>query len=307
VTRRVVWLFPGQGAQRPGMGAPWRQTPSWAVVEEISDAVGRDVGALLLHADADALRETDAAQLSCFALAMVVVDALGPDPDLVACAGHSLGEFSALAAAGVLPLRDAARLVAARGAAMRVAARDRPGTMAVLVGTDAADGVDAWSAAVRAEGHEVWAANHNGPAQVVIAGTPDGVRRVGERVPPGTRVLPIAVAGAFHTPLMGGAAGALAEALAAADFRTGAVPVVSNVDGNAHRGGARWRTLGLDQLTSPVRWDRVMATLTGALGATHAVESGPGRVLAGLLRTAHPALPVRSVRTPADLPAAVGP
>ncbi len=169
----LALIFPGQGSQRPGMGAPWQGHPSWAIVDRLSEATGRDVSYLLVEADAETLRATRNAQLATYALSLVVLDAArrgplstsGPD-DLAATAGHSLGEYTALVAAGVLEADDGARLVQARGEAMQSAADANPGTMAAVLGL----GVPEVAEACRTT-DGAWVANDNAPGQVVVAGT----------------------------------------------------------------------------------------------------------------------------------------
>src|SRR5947208_202125 len=166
----IAFTFPGQGSQKPGMGAPWVDHESWELIEEASDATGRDVGRLLLDADAEELTQTRNAQLSTFVLSLVVLDAverLGLEPSVAA--GHSLGEYSALTAAGALDYADGVRLVAERGEAMQIAAEERHGTMAAVLGLDD-DKVEV--ACMRAAA-DVWAANFNAPGNVVIAGVPE--------------------------------------------------------------------------------------------------------------------------------------
>jgi len=173
----LAFTFPGQGSQRPGMGASWRGHPSFELVDIASEIVGRDVTALLLDADEETLRRTQNAQLATFVSSLVVLDAaerLGLEP--FACAGHSLGEYSALVATGSLGYDDGLRLVAERGSAMQDAADDRAGTMMAVLGLDD-DDVEA--ACVRAEG-EVWIANYNAPGQVVIAGEKSSLERAAE-------------------------------------------------------------------------------------------------------------------------------
>ncbi|HYA45764.1 MAG TPA: ACP S-malonyltransferase, partial [Acidimicrobiales bacterium] len=164
-----AFIFPGQGSLKPGMGAPWRDHPSWDVVQDAAEVAGRDIEHLLLQAGAAELTETRNAQLATFVMGLVVLDAverLGIEP--TACAGHSLGEYTALVAAGAIGFEDAIRLVAERGEAMQEAAEENPGIMLALSGID---DERARIACRRADG-EVWLANSNSPVQCVIAGRP---------------------------------------------------------------------------------------------------------------------------------------
>ena len=197
----LAFTFPGQGSQRSGMGHAWVDHPSWEVAGEASEIAGRDLTALLLDAPMEELTRTANAQLATFVMSLVVLDAverLGLTPG--ACAGHSLGEYTALVASGALSLADGTSLVIERGDAMQEAADARPGTMAALIGI--ADD-DAEAACQRAES-DVWVANYNAPGQVVIAGTEEGIAlATGHAKELGARkVLPIPVSGAFHTPMM---------------------------------------------------------------------------------------------------------
>ncbi|MDT0546744.1 ACP S-malonyltransferase [Streptomyces lonegramiae] len=284
---RTALVFPGQGAQKQGMGEAWRETGSWPVVAGISEHTGVDVEDLLLKADDETLRRTDLAQIAVFTtevLAHREAAAAGVLGEVVACAGHSLGEYTALYAAGALPLADTARLVAARGRAMRGCAERSPGTMAAVVRLDA-ETVEGLAAAVREAGEELWVANTNAPGAIVVSGTADGVARLGESaVESGGKVIPLAVGGAFHSPRMAAAAAELEAALAAVEFAAEHMPVVANVDARPHTGGDTWRDLELRQLTSPVRWEQSVRTLAGELGCTRFVELGPGRQLTGMIR-----------------------
>ncbi|WRZ88423.1 ACP S-malonyltransferase [Streptomyces sp. NBC_01007] len=309
----VGLLFPGQGAQRPGMGEPWRDTPHWKVVARLSEVCGRDLGRLLLHAGAEQLTRTDTAQLATFTLEMVVLDALRTavgDLRPAACAGHSLGEYAALTAAGVLDPEDGARLVAERGAAMQEANRLTPGTMAVLIGTDIVPRTQKLAARMRAVGRsQVWVANINGAEQVVVSGAVDAVATlVEEATRGGARAIRIPVGGAFHTPLMAPAGPRLAEAIDRTPLHPAHCPVIANVDARAHlHHQERWRAMMLRQLVMPVRWAGSMRTLTAvARGRLRLVEVGPGSTLANLARRVLPAeIPVRSVATPAQVEALV--
>jgi [acyl-carrier-protein] S-malonyltransferase len=292
-----AFLFPGQGAQAPGMGAPWRGTEWWSVVEEVSDATGRDVGHLLLDADAEVLTATENAQLACLTSSLTVLAAVrdaGFGPDLAA--GHSLGEYSALVGAGILDVAGAARLVDARGAAMAAAIGVSPGSMAAVLGLGAEAVHDACAGVEGA-----WVANDNAPGQVVVAGTPAGLEAAAARAKAaGGKVRPLAVAGAFHTPLMAPAQPALDAALASAGFAPGAVRVVANVDAAEHGGDDGWAELLSAQLCSPVQW-RLGLVRLGQLGATSFVELGPGAALTGMVKRTVPDGARFTVNTPADV------
>lgn len=297
----LAFTFPGQGSQRPGMGTPWRDHPSFELAEQASDVTGRDVAALLCDADHETLRQTDNAQLATFVLSLIVLDGaerVGLEPGL--CAGHSLGEYTALVAAGALDYEDALRLVSERGAAMQHAAEVNPGTMAAVLGMED-DAVE--SACTLAEG-DVWVANYNAPGQVVIAGTVEAVAEAGRvaKEMGGKKVLPIPVGGAFHTPLMNPARDRLRKALSSATFHGPEPAVVANVDARSHLDAADWQRLLSAQLCSPVRWRQTLDALASA-GTQTFLELGPGGVLTGLARRVLPTLETIavSVSTPDDL------
>lgn len=297
----LVFTFPGQGSQRSGMGRAWVDHPSWELVEEASSAAGRDIADLLLQAPMAELTRTAEAQLATFVQSLVVLDAverLGLSPAV--CAGHSLGEYSALVAAGALSFEDGIRLVTARGDAMAQATEEAPGTMAALMGIS---DDDADAACHRAEGG-AWVANYNAPGQVIVAGTSEGVATVSvlAREMGARKVLPIPVAGAFHTPLMVGARPALRKALQDAEFVVPEVPVVANVDARVHVDPAEWPQLLSAQLCAPVRWRQSLQTLAN-LGGSMLVELGPGGVLTGLAKRGAPDLRALSVASPDDLDA----
>lgn len=278
----LAFTFPGQGSQRPAMGAPWVDHPSFALVEEASQVTGRDIAHLLLDADQATLKRTDNAQLATFVLSLVVLDAaerIGIEPS--ACAGHSLGEYSALVASGALGFDEGLKLVAERGAAMAEAAEQFPGTMVAVLGLADQD-VDA--ACTQVDG-EVWPANFNAPGQVIVSGSHAALeeftklaKQLGAK-----RVMPIPVGGAFHTPLMSGARDRLRNALGATRFRAPEPAVIANVDARAHSEPREWPELLSAQLCSPVRWRQSLETLFGA-GMTTFAELGPGAVLTGLLK-----------------------
>jgi [acyl-carrier-protein] S-malonyltransferase len=295
----LAFTFPGQGSQRSGMGHAWVEHPSWEVAAEASEIAGRDLTALLLDAPMEELTRTANAQLATFVMSLVVLDAverLGLFP--AACAGHSLGEYTALVAAGSLSLSDGTRLVMERGDAMQAAADQQPGTMAALIGI--ADD-DAEAACQRAEA-EVWVANYNAPGQVVIAGSVAGIATATDRAKElgAKKALPIPVSGAFHTQLMLPARARLRQTLDSVEFHSPEVPVVANVDARIHTDPAEWPGLLSAQLCSPVRWRQSLEALAGR-GATVIAELGPGGVLTGMVRRTIPDVKGVAVSVPADL------
>ena len=295
----LALLFPGQGSQRPQMGEPWKDHPAWSVVDGISEATGRDVGALLLAADAATLKATRNAQLAAFALSLVALRAAGSSglaySPVQAVAGHSLGEYTALVAAEAMEPEEAARLVAARGEAMQAAADASPGTMAAVLGLGLEEVAKACASVEAA-----WPANDNAPGQVVIAGTVEGVAAASEAAKElgAKRVMPLPVGGAFHSPLMSAAQERLDEALAGAGFHSSSLDVVANVDASVHRDG--WANLLSAQLVSPVRWRESLLELS-RLGVTHFLELGPGAELSGMVKRTVEDSQRANVSTPADL------
>jgi len=295
----LAFTFPGQGSQRPGMGRPWADHESWELVEEASLYADRDIGRLLLDADAEELRDTRNAQLTTFVSSLMVLDAaerLGIEPSF--CAGHSLGEYTALTATGALSFDDGVRLVIERADAMHQAGLDHPGTMAAVLGLDD----DLVEVACRRADSDVWVANFNAPGQVVIAGSREGVAAAGivAKELGAKKVMPLQVSGAFHTPYMAPARERLRQAIAEANPRDTEVPVVSNVDALAHDNGTAWSSLLSAQLSSPVRWKHCLLTLAD-LGVTGFAELGPGGVLTGMAKRTVESARTISVSTPEDL------
>ncbi len=296
----IAIVFPGQGTQQPGMAAPWRDHPSWAIVEQAEAALGEPLGHLVTDAPADALTRTREAQLAVLLTSLVAWDALGPLPEApVAFAGHSLGQVTALIASGVLPLDDGVRFAARRAELTQAAADAHPGKMAALLGATPDQADDACTAAPDV----CWVANDNAPGQVVIAGTPDGLaagstraQELGVR-----RVTPLNVGGAFHTPLMADATAGLLPEAAALALGAPAVPVVSNHDAVAYADADGWRDRLPAHVSVPVRWRSTMDTLV-ELGATTFLEIGHGSMLAALAKRGAPSVTVRNVATPQDIP-----
>lgn len=281
------------------MGRPWVDHESWELVDEASAVSGRDVGRLLLDAGADELKDTRNAQLTTFVSSLMVLDAverLGVEPSF--CAGHSLGEYTALTATGALSFDDGVRLVCERGDAMHEAGSAQPGTMSAVLGLDD----ELVEVACRRADNEVWVANFNAPGQVVIAGSPEGVsaasaiaKELGAK-----KCMPLQVSGAFHTPFMTPARVRLRAAISAASPRNTEIPVISNVDALAHAAGDEWTSLLSAQLSSPVRWKQCLITLSG-LGVCDVAELGPGGVLTGMCKRTLESARTISVSTPDEL------
>jgi [acyl-carrier-protein] S-malonyltransferase len=275
----VVALFPGQGSISAAAGVGWRASAHWTIVERVSQVSGVDVEALLLDEDRDDVVRTDNAQLATFALSLVgyheLLD-LGVRPRYLL--GHSLGEFSALVASGLLDLDEGARLIAVRGGAMARAAKLTEGSMVAVMGGD--DG--ARDALTTLE--NVWIANINGTGQIVLSGTREGLddllarhRDLGWR-----RATPLAVGGAFHSPLMAPAQREFDAALAGTSWGTTEATLISNVDAKVHTSPGEWRDLLRRQLTSPV--DFLNATLALSERVQITVEMPPSGVLTGLTK-----------------------
>ncbi|HEX8771013.1 MAG TPA: ACP S-malonyltransferase [Acidimicrobiales bacterium] len=299
-------LFPGQGTQVPRMGERWRAHPAWSVVETAEAVLGEPVGRLLLDASQEELARTREAQLAVMLTSLVAWEALRAQVDdpagplsgasPVAFAGHSLGQITALVAAGVLDLEDGVRLAAQRADCTQRAADHQVGKMAALVGgtveqaEEACDGVDCW------------VANDNAPGQVVIGGTLAGVAAASERAPDVgvKRVMPLNVGGAFHTVLMAEARESLLPILEAVSFEAGSAPVVSNLDAQPHAGDEGWRHQLAEHLVCRVRWRESMEILV-EIGADSFLEVGPGGVLAGLARRTVPGKQVHGVSEPDDV------
>ena len=300
----VAVIFPGQGTQQPGMGTAWRDHEAWSVVERAEAALGEPLAPLLLDATAEQLARTRAAQLAVLLTSLVAWEAARDAVGVpVAFAGHSLGQVTALIAAGVLTLDDGVRLAARRAELTQAAADAHPGRMAALLGAT----VETAEAACAAAPDACWLANDNAPGQVVIAGTPDGVdvgtaqaKELGVR-----KAMPLNVGGAFHTPLMQDAADALTTVVAEFDLHDPSAPVVSNDDGRAHPTADGWRERSARHVAVPVRWRDAQLTLAGA-GASTLLEIGHGSMLAALAKRTIPDATVVGVATPDDITALAG-
>ncbi|MEU0272199.1 ACP S-malonyltransferase [Streptomyces sp. NPDC006307] len=293
---RYVVAFPGQGGQGPRMGLAWRHHDVWELVERAEEALGRPVAPMLLDRAA-APRTTAEAQLAVFLASMLaweaVRKAVGP-PALFA--GHSLGQISALTAAGVLAFDDAVRLTARRGEVTEAVCRGQDGGMvAVLpISTEAA------AQACGVPPDDCWVANDNAPGQVVLAGTEAGLARATEaaRALGAEKFYRLAVPGAFHTPLMAEAADAFGDHLDTVAFGAPVAPVLSNATARPAPPDASWRRLLCEHLTSPVRWCESQEYMVAA-GAHALVEAGCGSTLSKLAQRTVPQLATYQLDTPA--------
>ncbi|RKY21402.1 MAG: [acyl-carrier-protein] S-malonyltransferase [Planctomycetota bacterium] len=290
ITAPAAVLFPGQGAQVLGMGLDIAQAEPAAqrVFERAGEVLGFDLAALIAGDDKAALDRTDVCQPAILVTSLAVMAALDARglvhaERVGACAGLSLGEYSALTWAGALTLDDAIKLVRARGQAMQAASEERSSGMLSLVGADD-DKADALCDAARGDG-VLLVANRLAPGQIAIAGSADAIERAAgmlrdHGIRKGVR---LAVAGAFHSPCMESAAARLAEALAATELSAPRLPVVMNVSGQPTRDPDQIRDLLLRQVTSPVLWQTCMQSQIDA-GVTTWLEPAPGKQLTNMLR-----------------------
>lgn len=298
----IVVVAPGQGSQTPGFLAPWLEDS--AVRDRVgqwSEAIGVDLAEHGTNSDADTIKDTALAQPLIVAAGLVTADALLADGrrDLVGgVAGHSVGEFTAAAVAGVLTPTDAVSLVAERGRAMAAAAALEPTSMAAVLGGDA----DELAAALESLG--LTAANHNGGGQTVVAGPADAIARLAAEPPAKARVIPLAVAGAFHTRFMAPAVDRVAPVAAAATVQDPTLPLWTNADGSQVEDGRHFVDLMVRQIASPVHWDAVMSSFQQA-GVTGIIELAPAGALVGLAKRGLRGTPTVAIKTPGDLPAAV--
>ena len=302
----VVLLFPGQGSQKPGMGQDLAASHAAArdVFERVDAALGAPLSRLMFDGPADELTQTHNAQPALFAHGAAVWAATRERlrPHVRAAAGHSLGEFTAYHAAGALGLEAGARLVRRRGELMFGTGTSRPGAMAALLG-DLAEPVEALCERATREAGEVVPANYNSPGQLVVSGESAGVDRLIElaKAAGAKRAMRLNVSGAFHSPLMAPAADGLAAALDDASLAAPAFPVASNVTAALVSDAAEARRVLHAQLTAPVRWTDVVATLAGAHPEALFVEMGPGAVLVGLVKRIAPDVATATCGTAAEV------
>ena len=296
-----VIAAPGQGSQKPGFLAPWLESPSYrADLERWSEIIGSDLIAHGTTSDQETITDTAIAQPLIVASGIIVGRALLealPESTNAAFAGHSVGEFTATALAGVLSDDDALSLVALRGRAMAEASAATPTGMSAVIGGDP----EVLGDAVDAAG--LFAANLNGGGQVVIAGELSRLAQFQEHPPEGMRVIPLTVAGAFHTPYMQSAVSALAEAASGVATHEAHRPLYTNRDGSRVEAS---NTLGylVDQVARPVRWDLCMESFSKD-GIQGMMELAPAAALVGLAKRALKGVPTVALNSPDDLAAAV--
>ena len=305
---RRAFVFPGQGAQSVGMGRDLALAYPAAlhVFKAVDDALGEALSATIWEGDADALTLTRNAQPALMATSIAALRALEADGvdvarDAAFVAGHSLGEYSALVAAGALSLGDAARLLRTRGEAMQDAVPVGEGAMAALLGLDL-EAARAVAEEAAEEGEVCEAANDNDPAQVVVSGHSAAVERACEiaRARGAKRAVLLPVSAPFHCALMAPAAERMRAALAEVDLRDPAVPLVANVTAAPVARAGEIRDLLVRQVTGAVRWRESVARMAEG-GVTEVWEIGAGRALSGMVRRIDKALATRSVGTPAEV------
>lgn len=311
MTKRA-FTFPGQGSQAVGMGKELAAAypEARAVFQEVDEALGQNLSAIMFEGPDDTLRLTENAQPALMAVSLAVMRVLEAKGIRLAdhaafVAGHSLGEYSALCAAGTFSLSDAARLLKTRGQAMQKAVPVGHGAMAALIGLDLPAAREV--AAEAADGEVCDVANDNAPGQVVISGATAAVERALEiaKAKGAKRALLLPVSAPFHCSLMQPAAEAMAAALAEVTVNAPVVPLVANVLATPISDPDEIRQRLVEQVTGVVRWTESIAWLTGAGGVTHLAELGTGKVLTGLAKRINSDAVAAAICTPADIDAFV--
>jgi [acyl-carrier-protein] S-malonyltransferase len=293
---KIAFLYPGQGSQQPGMGADLLADAEVSdLCDKCASAAGVDLRHLLTTAGDDELRLTQNAQPAlCFVGLGLTLLLRRRGIESVAAAGHSVGEYTALAVSGAVTAPQVIRAVVERGKAMAEAAPAGTSSMAAVLGLDS-QGVEVALAGM----NDAWPANYNTPTQTVIAGTTAGLEAATKRLQAAgaKRVLPLNVSAAFHTPLMAPAAERLRAALERIEWRAPRIPVMANLTGRPHHGGDRIPQVMEMQLRSPVRWAACVQMLV-ELGCDTFIEVGPKRALTGMMRELAPSATAAAVGTP---------
>ena len=306
---KVAWLFPGQGAQTVGMGQKLHASSAKAraVFEAADGALGEPLSRMIFEGPEETLTRTANAQPAIVTTSIAVLEAVReryPDlPDPSFAAGHSLGEYSALVAAKALTFEDAVRLVRARGRAMQEAVPEGAGAMAAIMGLEGTVIEGICARAAEDTGETVSCANFNAPGQVVIAGTQKAVARAQELASAEKgKAIPLKVSAPFHCALMAPAARAVETELARITVNELSFPVVANVDAEPNTSKDRVKELLVRQVDGAVRWEQAVRRMHSE-GVTHALELGPGKVLAGLLKRIAKDIKVHSMSDPESIEA----
>lgn len=281
-----AFVFPGQGAQFVGMGKDLYENNALAkeLFEKANDILGYRITDIMFDGTDEDLRQTRVTQPAVFLHSVISALCMGDDFQPEMTAGHSLGEFSALVAAGALSFEDGLKLVYARAMAMQKACEAQPSTMAAIIGLGD-EQVEAICDKVTRQGEIVVAANYNCPGQIVISGTMEGIEKACElmKAAGAKRALPLKVGGAFHSPLMNPAKVELEKAIEETEFHTPKCPVYQNVDALPHTSAAEIKANLVAQLTASVRWTQTVKNMVND-GANDFTECGPGAVLQGLIK-----------------------
>ncbi|MCR5819751.1 MAG: ACP S-malonyltransferase [Bacteroidaceae bacterium] len=280
-----AFVFPGQGAQFPGMGKDLYDNNPTAksLFDKADEILGFKITEIMFNGTPEELKQTKVTQPAVFLHSVITAICMGEDFQADMVGGHSLGEFSALVASGALSFDEGLRLVSARAQAMQKACEAKPSTMAAIIGLDD-ETVERICKEVSAEGGVCVPANYNNPGQLVISGTVEAINAACAKLKEAgaKRALPLAVGGAFHSPLMQPAKDELQAAIEATEFHTPKCPVYQNVDGKAHTNPEEIKQNLIAQLTASVRWTQEVQNMIAA-GATDFTECGPGKALQGMI------------------------